>query len=48
MDVWSLNVGDENFYLGPEEGNEYNKNAVAVIIDGKTCGRIPQKLIKTS
>ena len=48
MDAWSLNVGGENFYLGPEDGNEYDKNAVAVIIDGKTCGRIPQKLIKTS
>ena len=48
MDVWTPNVGGENLYLEPEDGNEYDKNAVAVIIDGKTCGRIPQKLIKTS
>ena len=33
MDVWTPNVGDENLYLEPEDGNEYDKNAVAVIID---------------
>ena len=36
MDVWTPNVGDENLYLEPEDGNEYDKNAVTVIIDGKT------------
>ena len=26
MDVWTPNVGDENLYLEPEDGNEYDKN----------------------
>ena len=47
MDVWTPNVGDENLYLEPEDGNEYDKNAVAVIIDGKTGGHIPKNLSKT-
>ena len=34
-------------YLELEDGNEYDKNAVAVIIDGKTDGHIPKKLSKT-
>ena len=42
MDVWTPKVGDENLYLEPEDGNEYDKNAVAVIIDGKTGGHIPK------
>ena len=28
MDLWTPNVGDENLYLEPEEGNEYDKNGV--------------------
>ena len=28
--------------LEPEDGNEYNKKAVVVIIDGKTGGHIPK------
>ena len=47
MDVWTPNVGDENLYLEPEDGNEYDKNAVAVIIDGKTGGHILKNLSKT-
>ena len=47
MDVWTPKVGDENLYLEPEDGNEYDKNAVAVIIDGKTGGHIPKNLSKT-
>ena len=47
MDVWTPNVGDENLYLEPEDGNEYDKNAVVVIIDGKTGGHIPKNLSKT-
>ena len=47
MDVWTPNVGDENLYLEPEDGNEYDKNAVAVIIDGKTGGYITKNLSKT-
>ena len=47
MDVWTPNVGDENLYLEPEDGNEYDKNAVAVIIEGKTGGHIPKNLSKT-
>ena len=47
MDVWTSNVGDENLYLEPEDGNEYDKNAVAVIIDGKTGGHILKNLSKT-
>ena len=35
LDVWNPNVGDENLYLEPEVGNEYDKNAVVVITDGK-------------
>ena len=35
MEVRSPNVGDENLYLKPEDGNKYGKNAVVVIIDGK-------------
>ena len=47
MDVWTPNVGDENLYLEPEDGNVYDKNAVAVIIDGKTGGHIPKYLSKS-
>ena len=47
MDVWTPKVGDENLYLEPEDGNEYDKNAVVVIIDGKTGGHIPKNLSKT-
>ena len=48
MDIWTLtNVGDENLYLEPEDRNEYDKNAVAVIIDGKTGGHIPKNLSRT-
>ena len=47
MDVWTPKVGDENLYLEPEDGNEYDKNAVAVIIHGKTGGHIPKNLNKT-
>ena len=35
LDVWNPNVGDENLYLEPDVANEYDKNAVVVIIDGK-------------
>ena len=34
-------------YLGPEDGNEYYKNAGVVIIDGTTGGHIPKNLSKT-
>ena len=47
MDVQTPNVGDENLYLEPEDRNEYDKNAVVVIIDGKTGEHIPKKLSKT-
>ena len=47
MDVWTPNVGDENLYLEPEDENEYDKNAVAVIIDGKTGDHSPKNLSKT-
>ena len=47
MDVWTPNVGDENLYLEPEDGNVYDKNAVAVIIDGKAGGHIPKYLSKS-
>ena len=42
MHIWTPNVGNENLYLEPEDGNEYDKNAVAVITDGKTGGHIPK------
>ena len=48
MDVCTPNVGDENLYLESEDGNENDKNAVAVIIDEKTGGYIPKNLSKTS
>ena len=47
MDVWTPNIGDENLYVEPEDGNEYDKNAMAVIIDVKTGGYIPKNLSKT-
>ena len=47
MEAWTPNIGDENLYLEPEDGNEYDKNAVVVIIDGKTGGHIPKNLSKT-
>ena len=40
MDVWTPNIGDGNLHLEPEDRNEYDKNAVAVIIGGKTGGHI--------
>ena len=46
-DVWTPNIGDENLYLEPEDGNEYNKNAVVVINYRKTGGHIPENLSKT-
>ena len=33
-------------HLEPEDGNEYDKNVVVVIIDGKTGGHIPNNLSK--
>ena len=47
MEAWTPNIGDENLYLEPEDGNKYDKNAVAVIIDGKTGRHIPKNLSKT-
>ena len=47
MGVWTPNVADKNLYLEPEDGNEYDKNAVAVINVGKTGGHIPKNLSKT-
>ena len=47
MDEQTPNLGDENLYLEPGDGNEYDKNVVAVIIDGKTGKHIPKNLIKT-
>ena len=47
MDGWTPNIGDKNLYLEPEDGNEYDKNAMAVIIDGETGGHIPKNLSKT-
>ena len=35
VDIWTPNIGDENLYVEPEDGNEYDKNAMAVIIDAK-------------
>ena len=32
MDVWTPKIGDENLYLESEDRNEYDKNAVVVII----------------
>ena len=46
-DVWTPNIGDENLYLESEDGNEYDKNAVAVINDRKTGKHIPKNLSKT-
>ena len=45
--VWTAKIGDENLYLEPEDGNEYDKNAVVVINDRKTGGHIPKNLSKT-
>ena len=47
MDVWTPNFVDENLYLEPEDGYEYDKIAVAVIIDGKTGGHTPKNLSET-
>ena len=43
MDVWTPNVGEETLYLEPEDGNEHDKNVVALIVDRKTGGHIPKK-----
>ena len=48
MDVWTPNVGDENLYLGSEDGNGNDKNTVGVIIDGKTGVHIPKNSSKLS
>ena len=47
MDVQTPNLGDENLYLEPGDGNKYDKNVVAVITDRKTGKNIPKNLIKT-
>ena len=47
MDVWNPKVGDENLYLETGDGNEYDENGVAVIIDGKTGAHIAKNLSKT-
>ena len=47
MDVWTPNVSDENLYLESGDRNEYDKNDVAVTIDGKTGAHVPKNLSKT-
>ena len=42
MHIWTY--GLQTLYLESEDVNEYDKNAVAVIIDEKTGGRIPKNL----
>ena len=47
MEAWTPNIGDENLYLEPEDGNEYDRNAKVVIVEGKTGGHILKNFSKT-
>ena len=47
MDIWTPNLSDGNLYFETEDGNKYDKNAVAVKIGGKNGRDIPKNLSKT-
>ena len=45
MDIWTPKVGGENFCLNPENENQHDKFAVAIVLEER-IGHVPEKLSK--
>ena len=46
MDIWKPKVGDENFCLKSENENQYDKFAVAIVLEERIVGHVPKNLSK--
>ena len=46
MDIWTPKVGGENFCLNPENENQHDKFAVAIVLEDRIVGQVPEKLSK--
>ena len=46
MDIWTPKVGGENFCLNPENENQHDKFAVAIVLEERIFGYVPEKLSK--
>ena len=46
MDIWTPKVGGENFCLNPENENQHDKFAVAIVLEERIVGHVPEKLSK--
>ena len=46
MNIWIPKVGDENVFLQPENENQHDKFAVAVVYDERVVGHVPKNLSK--
>ena len=44
IEIWTTKVGDDSLYLKFEDGDERNKYAVAVMIEGRTVECVPKNL----
>ena len=46
MAIWTRKVGDENFCLKSENGNQHDKFAAAIVLEERIVGHVPKKLSK--
>ena len=46
MDIWTPKVGGENFCLNPENENQHDKFVVAIVLEERIVGHVPEKLSK--
>ena len=46
IEIWASKVGDDSFYLRCDDGNERDKNSMAVMIGGQIGGHISNNLSK--
>ena len=46
MNAWTRKVGDENFCLKPENENQHDKFAVAIVLKERIVGYVPQSMSK--
>ena len=46
MEIWTPKVGNDIWHLKCDDGNEYNKYTVAVMIEGRTGRHVPKNLSK--
>ena len=44
MDIWTPKVGDENFCLKSENENQYDKFALAIVLEERIVGYVPKNL----